>query len=220
MCRGACEPPHTALRARIDVDLEPEVHVAARAGSLPKACPVDSMMHLKMNNSDPLPRRSFFLILPAARAKPSRLSHADAEAPPQGSNPDVGGGRFATREDPWRPMSGLPACQQLDRVRVRFGEMPGSLQRVEIWIAIGLISGWLASAVDGGEYRIIGHIGIGIAGSFLGGLIFRALLHSPIAGPARTMFVGLHRCDRAGAADPFGRRSVPVLTIAAGLFER
>jgi len=65
-----------------------------------------------------------------------------------------------------------------------------SLETILIWIAIGLISGWLASAVVGGGYGVIGDIVIGIVGSFLGGLIFRGLhLHSPIRGLAGTIFV-------------------------------
>ncbi len=65
-----------------------------------------------------------------------------------------------------------------------------SLETVLIWIAIGLISGWLASAVVGGGYGVVGDIVIGIVGSFLGGLIFRALhVHSPIGGLAGTIFI-------------------------------
>ncbi len=65
-----------------------------------------------------------------------------------------------------------------------------SLETVLLWIAIGLIAGWLASAVVGGGYGVIGDIVIGIVGSFLGGLIFRRLhLHSPIGGLAGTILV-------------------------------
>ena len=65
-----------------------------------------------------------------------------------------------------------------------------SLETVLIWIAIGLIAGWLASAVVGGGYGVVGDIVIGIVGSFLGGLIFRGLhLHSPIGGLAGTIVV-------------------------------
>jgi len=65
-----------------------------------------------------------------------------------------------------------------------------SLETVLIWIAIGLIAGWLASAVVGGGFGVVGDIVVGIVGSFLGGLIFRGLhLHSPIAGLAGTIFV-------------------------------
>ena len=65
-----------------------------------------------------------------------------------------------------------------------------SLETVLIWIAIGLISGWLASAVVGGGYGVVGDIVIGIVGSFLGSLIFRTLhLHSPIGGLAGTILI-------------------------------
>jgi uncharacterized membrane protein YeaQ/YmgE (transglycosylase-associated protein family) len=65
-----------------------------------------------------------------------------------------------------------------------------SLETVLIWIAIGLISGWLASAVVGGGFGVVGDIVVGIVGSFLGGLIFHGLnLHAPFGGLAGTIFV-------------------------------
>ena len=65
-----------------------------------------------------------------------------------------------------------------------------ALQTFLVWIAIGLISGWLASAVVGGGFGVIGDIVIGIVGAFLGGLIFRGLhVHVPFAGLPGTIFV-------------------------------
>jgi len=65
-----------------------------------------------------------------------------------------------------------------------------SLETILIWIVIGLISGWLASAVVGGGYGLIGDIVIGIVGSFIGGLIFRGLhVHAPFGGLAGTIFI-------------------------------
>jgi uncharacterized membrane protein YeaQ/YmgE (transglycosylase-associated protein family) len=65
-----------------------------------------------------------------------------------------------------------------------------SLETLLIWIVIGLIAGWLASAVVGGGYGIIGDIIIGVVGAFLGGLLFRALgVSAPFGGLAGTIFV-------------------------------
>jgi uncharacterized membrane protein YeaQ/YmgE (transglycosylase-associated protein family) len=65
-----------------------------------------------------------------------------------------------------------------------------SLETLLIWIVVGLVAGWLASAVVGGGYGVIGDIVIGVVGSFLGGLIFRALhVHAPLRGLAGTIFV-------------------------------
>ena len=50
-----------------------------------------------------------------------------------------------------------------------------SIETILIWMAIGLVAGWLASLVVGGGYGVIGDIVLGIVGAFLGGLIFRAL---------------------------------------------
>jgi uncharacterized membrane protein YeaQ/YmgE (transglycosylase-associated protein family) len=65
-----------------------------------------------------------------------------------------------------------------------------TLQTVLLWIAIGLIAGWLASAVVGGGFGLIGDIVIGIVGSFLGGMLFRALhIGTPFHGLAGSIFV-------------------------------
>ena len=50
-----------------------------------------------------------------------------------------------------------------------------TLQTFLIWIAVGLIAGWLAAAVVGGGFGIVGDIVVGIVGAFLGGFIFRGL---------------------------------------------
>jgi len=65
-----------------------------------------------------------------------------------------------------------------------------SIETILIWMAIGLVAGWLASLVVGGGYGVIGDIVLGIVGAFLGGFIFRALrLHMPFRGVASTIFV-------------------------------
>ena len=65
-----------------------------------------------------------------------------------------------------------------------------TIEMLLIWVAIGLIAGWLASAVVGGGYGVAGDIVVGIVGSFLGGLIFRGLhVAAPFHGIASTIFV-------------------------------
>ena len=65
-----------------------------------------------------------------------------------------------------------------------------SIETILIWMAIGLVAGWLASLVVGGGYGVIGDIVLGIVGAFLGGLIFRALhIGTPFSGVASTIFV-------------------------------
>ena len=59
-----------------------------------------------------------------------------------------------------------------------------------LWIAIGLIAGWLASAIVGGPFGVIGDIVVGIVGAFIGGFIFRALdVGTPFGGLPGTIFV-------------------------------
>ena len=48
-----------------------------------------------------------------------------------------------------------------------------SIETILIWMAIGLVAGWLASLVVGGGYGVIGDIVLVIVGDFLGGLILR-----------------------------------------------
>jgi uncharacterized membrane protein YeaQ/YmgE (transglycosylase-associated protein family) len=65
-----------------------------------------------------------------------------------------------------------------------------SLETILIWCVIGLIAGWLASAVVGGGYGVIGDIVVGVVGAFLGSILFRALhIGSPFGGLAGTIFV-------------------------------
>ncbi|MCY1044868.1 GlsB/YeaQ/YmgE family stress response membrane protein [Corallococcus sp. bb12-1] len=64
------------------------------------------------------------------------------------------------------------------------------LEAILLWAVIGLIAGWLASAVVGGGYGVVGDIVVGVVGAFLGGFIFRALgTSAPFGGLAGTIFV-------------------------------
>ena len=65
-----------------------------------------------------------------------------------------------------------------------------ALETILLWAVIGLIAGWLASAVVGGGYGVIGDIVVGVVGAFLGGFLFRQLgIASPLGGLAGTIFV-------------------------------
>ena len=65
-----------------------------------------------------------------------------------------------------------------------------SLETLLLWIVIGLIAGWLASAVVGGGYGVVGDIVVGVVGAFLGGIIFRSLhIGVPFRGLAGTILV-------------------------------
>jgi uncharacterized membrane protein YeaQ/YmgE (transglycosylase-associated protein family) len=65
-----------------------------------------------------------------------------------------------------------------------------SLETFLIWIVIGLIAGWLASAVAGGGFGVIGDIVVGVVGAFIGGFIFRGLhIHIPWRGIPGTILV-------------------------------
>jgi len=59
-----------------------------------------------------------------------------------------------------------------------------------IWVVIGLIAGWLASAVVGGGVGLVGDIAVGVVGSVLGGFIFRQFdIGIPFGGVVGTIFV-------------------------------
>jgi uncharacterized membrane protein YeaQ/YmgE (transglycosylase-associated protein family) len=64
------------------------------------------------------------------------------------------------------------------------------METLLVWIAIGLIAGWLASAVVGGGFGVVGDIVVGVVGAFMGSLAFRALhLRAPFHGLPSTIFV-------------------------------
>lgn len=59
-----------------------------------------------------------------------------------------------------------------------------------LWLVIiGLIAGWLASAIVGGGFGLIGDIVVGIVGAFLGGYLFNALGISAGGGMLGTIIV-------------------------------
>jgi uncharacterized membrane protein YeaQ/YmgE (transglycosylase-associated protein family) len=59
-----------------------------------------------------------------------------------------------------------------------------------IWfLLVGLIAGWLASAIVGGGFGLIGDIVIGVVGAFLGGYLFRTLGFSAGGGMLGSIIV-------------------------------
>jgi len=58
-----------------------------------------------------------------------------------------------------------------------------TLQMFAMWVFVGLLAGWLAGFVmRGGGYGLVGDIALGLVGSLLGSVIFRALGISAGAG--------------------------------------
>jgi uncharacterized membrane protein YeaQ/YmgE (transglycosylase-associated protein family) len=65
-----------------------------------------------------------------------------------------------------------------------------TVETLLLWLVIGLIAGWLASAVVGGGYGLVGDIVVGVVGAFLGGYLFRATgAASPFGGLPGTIFI-------------------------------
>jgi uncharacterized membrane protein YeaQ/YmgE (transglycosylase-associated protein family) len=65
-----------------------------------------------------------------------------------------------------------------------------SLESLLVWIVVGLIAGWLASAVVGGGYGLVGDIIVGVVGAFIGSWLLGALqLPVPFGGLPGTIFV-------------------------------
>lgn len=68
-----------------------------------------------------------------------------------------------------------------------------TVETLIVWLVVGLIAGFLASAVVGGGYGLVGDIIIGIVGAFIGGWLFRALgigVGGGIVGTIIVAFVG------------------------------
>jgi uncharacterized membrane protein YeaQ/YmgE (transglycosylase-associated protein family) len=67
-----------------------------------------------------------------------------------------------------------------------------TVETLVIWLAIGLVAGWLASEVVGGGLGVVGDVVVGVVGAFLGGFIFRGLhIRVPFHGIASTIFVAV-----------------------------
>ena len=65
-----------------------------------------------------------------------------------------------------------------------------TLETFLLWLAVGLIAGWLASVVVGGGFGVVGDIVVGIVGAFIGGFVFRSFHLGPVfGGLAGTIFV-------------------------------
>jgi len=70
-----------------------------------------------------------------------------------------------------------------------------SLETLLLWIVVGLVAGWLASAVVGGRYGVGGYgvggdILVGILGAVFGGWMCREFhIASPFAGLVGTVFI-------------------------------
>jgi uncharacterized membrane protein YeaQ/YmgE (transglycosylase-associated protein family) len=58
-----------------------------------------------------------------------------------------------------------------------------TLEMFAMWVLVGALAGWLAGfLMRGGGYGLIGDIALGLVGSLLGSVIFRALGIAPGAG--------------------------------------
>ncbi|MDO9022829.1 MAG: GlsB/YeaQ/YmgE family stress response membrane protein [Deltaproteobacteria bacterium] len=65
-----------------------------------------------------------------------------------------------------------------------------TVETLIVWAVVGLIAGWLASAVVGGALGIVGDIVVGVVGAFIGGFVFRQLhISVPFGGLPGTIFV-------------------------------
>lgn len=65
-----------------------------------------------------------------------------------------------------------------------------TLETVLLWAVVGLIAGWLASAVVGGGYGLIGDIVVGVVGAFVGSYLLNQLhVTVPFGGLPGTIFV-------------------------------
>ena len=65
-----------------------------------------------------------------------------------------------------------------------------SLETLLLWAVIGLIAGWLASAVVGRGYGLVGDIVVGVVGAFIGGWLFTQLhIRGPFGGLPGRIFV-------------------------------
>jgi uncharacterized membrane protein YeaQ/YmgE (transglycosylase-associated protein family) len=66
------------------------------------------------------------------------------------------------------------------------------MENALVWIAIGLLAGWLASQLLAGSFGLVADLVLGLVGAFVGGVVFRTLhLRVPFHGFASRIFVAL-----------------------------
>jgi uncharacterized membrane protein YeaQ/YmgE (transglycosylase-associated protein family) len=64
------------------------------------------------------------------------------------------------------------------------------VETIFLWVGVGLIGGWLASAALGRGPGLLADLATGVVGAVLGGLLFRVLgIHRGLLGLPSTFFV-------------------------------
>ena len=59
------------------------------------------------------------------------------------------------------------------------------------WLVVGLIAGWIASAVTRSSHGVLGDIGIGLAGSVIGGVLYELITNHTAGGPFSLTRIGV-----------------------------
>ncbi len=58
-----------------------------------------------------------------------------------------------------------------------FVALAGAVLLLLPWLVVGLIAGWLASQITHSPHGLLGDLGIGLAGSLIGGVLYAVLTH-------------------------------------------
>ena len=64
-----------------------------------------------------------------------------------------------------------------------FFALVGTILAFLPWVIIGLIAGWIASAVTNSRHGLLGDIVIGLAGSVIGGVLYTMITGASAGGP-------------------------------------
>ena len=64
-----------------------------------------------------------------------------------------------------------------------FAFLVGTLLAFLPWVLLGLLAGWLASLITGSRHGVMGDIGIGLAGSLIGSILYALLTGHQPGGP-------------------------------------
>jgi uncharacterized membrane protein YeaQ/YmgE (transglycosylase-associated protein family) len=89
----------------------------------------------------------------------------------------------------------IARCQQIAKRRME-SAMP-SIDHVIVWIVVGLLGGGLAGALmtwERGGFGLWRNLALGLAGAFIGGLLFRIFGIWP--GPGQDRHLAARRCCR------------------------
>jgi len=71
-----------------------------------------------------------------------------------------------------------------------FFVLVGAFVNFLLWLVVGVLAGWIASRITGSRQGVLGDIGIGLAGSVIGGVLYSLVTGHTAGGPLSLTRIG------------------------------